>query len=114
MPKETSYLNLSRRDRHMYIYSIISIARLYDMFDTSTNVLVNPQKWDDPFENVMRAIFPRVGLFGQCWTRHTASDAMWRIYSPNSRSVRIRTKLNSLVAGLSKSLRDSGAVAFIG
>ena len=111
----SNYLNLSRRDRDRHIYRIIPITRLYELFDTRTNVLVNPQKWEDPFENVLlHTIFPRVGLFGQCWTRHTASDAMWRIYSPNSCSVRIRTRLRVLVNSLGTSLRGTRALAFIG
>jgi hypothetical protein len=114
MPDKNNYLNLSQRDRRMRIYRIISVARMYEMFDTRTSVLVNPNKWKDPFESVVHAIFPTVGLFGQCWTRHTASDAMWRIYSPNSCSVRIRVKLNALVTTLSRSLCGTCGIAFIG
>lgn len=111
----SNYLNLSRRDRDRHIYRIIPITRLYKLFETRTNVLLNPQKWEDPFENVLlHTIFPRVGLFGQCWTRHTASDAMWRIYSPNSCGVRIRTRLRVLVNSLDRSLRGTRALAFIG
>ena len=109
------YLNFSRQDRDRHVYRIISIKRLYELFDTRKNVLVNPQKWEDPFENIMlRGIFPRIGLFGQCWTRHTASDAMWRIYSRNSDGVRIRTTSHTLIASLGRSLRGTRAIAFIG
>jgi len=38
--------------------------------------------------------------FGQCWTRHAASDAMWRIYSPESDGVRIRSTPQKLMESL--------------
>jgi hypothetical protein len=111
----SSYLNLLHRDRDKHIYRIMPIDRVCNLFDTRENVLVNPRKWDDPFESVvLRSVFPRIGLFGQCWTRHTASDAMWRIYSPQSRGVRIRTTVRALVTSLTKSLPGTSAHAFIG
>lgn len=36
------------------------------------------------------------GIFGQCWTLKSDSDAMWRIYSPNKDSIRIRTTVGKL------------------
>lgn len=107
-------LDLTRKDNH--IYRIISIDRLLLLFSTKENVLVNPRKWDDPFENFILnskvrlqsgelASFDfRDNFYGQCWTRHKASDAMWRIYSPKSNGVRIRTTIPKLANSLSKTL----------
>jgi hypothetical protein len=39
-------------------------------------------------------------LYGQCWTLHKRSDAMWRIYSPDKDAVRIRTSVGKLIDSL--------------
>lgn len=44
-------------------------------------------------------------MFAQCWCMNGVSDAMWRIYSPNNLSVRIRTtrtKLRKAMDGVGK------------
>lgn len=48
----------------------------------------------------------RSDLYGQCWTLHQASDAMWRIYSPNKLGIRIRTTIGRLAGGLSGGLGE--------
>ena len=74
--------------------------------------------WEDPFENFILSSsirFPsgqiysqgnRDSVYGQCWTLQSASDAMWRIYSPSEDAVRIRTSPNRLA----KSIMVSPAV----
>jgi len=34
--------------------------------------------------------------FGQCWTLHTESDALWRIYSPDHSGILVRTTVGAL------------------
>lgn len=46
------------------------------------------------------AIGSRDQFYGQCWTLQSASDAMWRIYSPNSNAVRLRTTIRKLASSL--------------
>jgi hypothetical protein len=104
----SSCLNLSPQQLDMRVYRVIPLRRLYELFETRTNVLVSPTKWEDPFEKIVLR-----GLFGQCWTRHKASDAMWRIYSPKSKGVRLRTTVRALLSGLSRALPHP-ARAFIG
>ena len=65
----------------------------FELFEGRKNALVLPSKWQDPFENVILNAVVRTAsgesgkfsfhedIYGQCWTLHTASDAMWRIYS---------------------------------
>jgi len=109
------FLNLSSHDLSQRVYRIIPVERLFQLFETGKNVLVSPKKWEDPFENVvLRSIFPRLGLYGQCWTRHTASDAMWRIYSPQIGGIRIRTTVQTLFNSLVKATPRTGARPFIG
>jgi hypothetical protein len=72
-------------------------------------VLVNPEMWDDPFENFFlksNAIDEKGNTvdfsnlrkmwYGQCWTKNEDTDAMWRIYSPDKNRVRISTTARKL------------------
>lgn len=121
-------LNSKGISRDTFIYRIISIDRLYEMFRNRENVLIAPYKWEDPFENfILKSTVQSVSsgemgkfgfhddLYGQCWTLHKASDAMWRIYSPDKRAVRIRTTIDRLARSLSASLGEwAHAQCFIG
>jgi len=73
------------------------------------NCLVNPSKWDDPFENFflqcdcVNSRGEKISLhslradwYGQCWTTIRDSDAMWRIYSPCKDGARARTTIRKL------------------
>jgi hypothetical protein len=87
---------------------------LYDLFDSNTNALVKPSSWDDPFENlILKSKIKRPNgdiveygfhnnFYGQCWTLHKASDAMWRIYSQDKMGVRIRTTIRKLLTSLNR------------
>jgi hypothetical protein len=100
-----NYINISASERDSFIYRIVSLRRLFDLFAGEANVLVKPSKWQDPFENfILRA--DRV--YGQCWTLQKASDAMWRIYSPNAEAVRIRSTVRRLLESLNA---DRGSTA---
>lgn len=112
----SNFINLDLNVKDQYIYRIISLDRMYELFSTRKNVLVSPKKWDDPFENFIlnsKARLPsgeivdlgfRDDFYGQCWTRHRASDAMWRIYSQKSDGVRVRTTIPKLADSLSVTL----------
>lgn len=110
-----TYIHLSQTERTRPVYRFVCITRLYQLFDKKQNVLVSPDKWDDPFENfiLQSKKISRRSWFGQCWTRHRASDAMWRIYSQDSRGVRIRSSPFRLVESLLESL-PPGSRGFIG
>jgi hypothetical protein len=103
------YLNLKENEPDKHIYRIISLERLLELFATERNTLVKPEKWEDTFENFILKSKVRLlsgevikynihnRIYGQCWTSQTASDAMWRIYSPNKDGVRIRTTIRKLL-----------------
>lgn len=125
--EDTNYLDISTAERDRFIYRIISVERLLQLFETQNNVLVKPKKWEDPFENFILqsqvqiqtgeiATFRfRDQFYGQCWTLHSASDAMWRIYSPSKDAVRIRSTIRGLADSISRTLGDWARVqAFIG
>ncbi len=103
------YLNILKGERDNHVFRIISLPRLFELFERRANTLVMPHKWDDPFENFilgLKAQLPtgepvefgqRHNFYGQCWTLTASSDAMWRIYSRDKKSVRIRSRTRKLV-----------------
>lgn len=121
------YLNLNEKEIDLPIHRVISIERLFELLHNKLNVLVNPKRWDDPFENFMlnsliqfeSGIKVSLGfknnLYGQCWTRTRESDAMWRIYSPNKNGVRISSTPRKLLDGLKEiSVSSKNIDSFIG
>lgn len=107
-----NYINISACERDSFIYRIVSLRRLFDLFAGEANVLVKPSKWQDPFENfILRAD----RIYAQCWTLQKASDAMWRIYSPNAKAVRIRSTVRRLLESLNADRASTAYTeAFIG
>jgi hypothetical protein len=107
-----NYLNIPTAARDTSVYRIICIPRLFEFFEKRLNVLVKPQKWEDPFENF---VSHSQQVYGQCWTFQSASDAMWRIYSRNSDAVRIRSTVRKLADSLSRTRgKEAHVEAFIG
>lgn len=105
-------INIDDTELDKPIYRIISLERLLELFVTGTNTLVKPALWEDVFENfILRSpVRLRNGeivnynyydrMYGQCWTLHKASDAMWRIYSSNKNGLRARTTIRKLAESL--------------
>jgi hypothetical protein len=91
------------------IYRIFQVDYLKELIKAHKNCLVQPQKWDDPFENFflrsecVNKKGEHISLssihndwYGQCWTTVKESDAMWRIYSPNKNGARVSTTVRKL------------------
>ncbi len=105
-------VDLTQKQQDARVYRIIEPERLYELFERNEGVLVHPSCWDDPYENFIlrskvrdkmgrvRAYTYHKNLYGQCWTLNTNSDAMWRIYSPDTRGIRIRTTVRKLLESL--------------
>ncbi|KIU54413.1 hypothetical protein QV12_01020 [Pseudomonas putida] len=114
------HLNLEEKELNQHIYRTISYDRLIELFTTKQNTLVKPLLWEDTFENfILKAklryetgeeiectIHER--MYGQCWTLESSSDAMWRIYSQNRDSIRIRTTIDKLMDSLFLATIDRG------
>ena len=109
------------------IYRIFSLERFFQVLHKKQLTLVKPHLWDDPFENVLlksefktasneTAVFEaHDSVYGQCWTRHAESDAMWRIYSPHKSGVRLQTTPRKLLAALQTNIHEhSELYCFIG
>lgn len=115
---DSNFINLTFLQRAKKIYRVMPISRMIEMFAERQNVLTKPRLWDDPYENfIMRGrgrladgqivdYGMRDSLYGQCWTLCRESDAMWRIYSPQSSGVKIRTTIEKLFSSLCNIVPD--------
>ena len=98
--------------RKTTVYRIFPRKRFFELFEERRNALVQPMKWDDPFENIFlnssvrtatgetRSFSFHDAVYGQCWTLEKASDAVWQIYSKNSDGIRVRTTVGKLIDSL--------------
>lgn len=107
-----NYINLTDDLLDKPIYRIMPIYRFLQLLEEKKLTLVKPKKWDDPFENaLLNCAFEtsngEIGVFsakdsiyGQCWTFHRETDAMWRIYSHDKDGVRVSTTPRKLLTAL--------------
>ncbi len=109
------------------VYRIMSMQRVLEVLNKKQLSLVKPKKWDDPFENALLAspfefesgervnFSARDSVYGQCWTLHRETDAMWRIYSAQKDGVRVTSTPRKLLEALNKTEPEySGVRCFIG
>lgn len=105
-----------RLDKSPYIYRIEILDRFYQLLDNKELVFVNPDKWEDPLENlIFNAQIIKNGklfknpaknnIFAQCWSYEGDSYGIWKIYTTKENDdgitkrhmgVRITTKLDNL------------------
>ena len=124
---DNNYIHISPTLRSGFVYRIIPVCRLFELFEKKQNVLVKPKMWEDPFENFilqsnvklstgqLATLDVRDHIYGQCWTLHSASDAMWRIYSKDAQAVRIRSTVQVLAESLGHACGSLSYIeAFIG
>jgi len=121
-------INLTDDELDKPVYRIMPVYRLLEGLESKQQVLVKPYKWDDPFENMLLSsdvklssgesgTMPelRDSVYGQCWTLHKETDAMWRIYSNDNNGVKIKSTPRKLLDALKVSdLRFSDIQCFIG
>ncbi|MFT4918722.1 MAG: hypothetical protein ACI8RU_001339 [Zhongshania aliphaticivorans] len=125
---QDNYINFTKAELTKPIYRIMPVHRLLGAFEQKSMALVEPEKWDDPFENLLLKGFIqhssadaigsnlfRNSIYGQCWTFHRETDAMWRIYSPDKQGVKVRTTIGKLISALiSSSDKGKERACFIG
>ena len=128
MPYE-NYLNLDKSELEKPVYRIMSVNRLLQCLEERSLALVPPKRWDDPFENYLLSASVRLSstgevgemhemrekVYGQCWTQHRETDAMWRIYSSDTNGAKVRTTPRKLLEALKHTNSRFGDVTcFIG
>jgi len=91
----------------MNLYHILPFHRLVDVFETRELYFSSPKSWEDPYESVVGGDIVN-SVFAQCWCKLAVSDAMWRIYSPDRLSVRIKTTSQKLTEEVRGGLKHRG------
>ena len=106
------------------IYRIMPIDRFIQVITEEKFPLFRPRIWDDPFENLLLnskfSIFNssvcvkeiRDSFYGVCWSLTKENDAMWRIYSPDKRGVKIKTKISKVFDAIFYDLEDKEKISF--
>lgn len=119
------FINYKQEEIEKNIYRVFSFERLLELFNQQELTLVHPSLWEDPFENFFLnseftnaagrtfSLDLKYGVYGQCWSLSRESDAMWRIYSPDKRGVKVRTTSRKLLSYLNDATVDYGS-AYIG
>lgn len=109
-------LNIANDKMDREIYRIMPIDKLLQIFEIKKLTLVKPKLWDDPFENMLlngvgktsngeQVDFSllRDSVYGQCWSLHQETDAMWRIYSNDKQGAKVKTTIRKLLNALQAS-----------
>lgn len=97
----------------LVLYRTFGIERLFQMLTERKLTLLEPSKWDDPYERALQELssgkhlFQKPSMFGLCWSMQGRSDALWRIYSPNKLGVRVSTTVERLRSVLSSNVQNS-------
>lgn len=106
---DTMLRNLQDSDLVAPIFRIVPLERLFELFDSQRLILPQVKVWDDVYENFfVKSRFKDQNIeyeidddfeeyYGQCWSLNEDSDALWRIYSYDKRSVRIKTSIDKVV-----------------
>jgi len=108
----TAYLSYNKRfDIDKKIYKFMSLKFLTDSIDNNYLYLNNITKWDDPWELPLSRVkckketynknfefmkFDYSNVYATCFTEDYDTDAMWKIYSADKRSVCIETTARSI------------------
>ena len=77
------------------LYRIVPFERVVQLLKSNELYLSHPSTWPDPYDRQV-SFDNSPDIFAQSWCRKAVSDAMWRIYSPNSLGVRIGTTRDRL------------------
>jgi hypothetical protein len=133
--KKIGQLNTKLTDKP-YLYRIELLDRFYKMLDNKELILVRPNCWNDPLENlIFNATLLKDGqpfdhpakknIYGQCWSYESDSYALWQIYTtkPDDKGktkrhmgVRITTHIDRLkqISNLNSGKFYYGLVDYLG
>ena len=114
-------------DKELYLYKIIPYKYLLQWIYAEKVRFDQIAKWDDVYElflfkqkyiqngNPINFEAESQSIYAQSWSLVRDSEAMWRIYSPDKLSVRIKTSYNNLVGLLESSdIFSKGLGAYLG
>lgn len=92
-----------------YVYRFFPLKYFLQLLDNRSLFFPRISTWEDPYELFLfkqhfidaagmqiEMLSQSERIFGQCWTTQRDSDALWRIYSPDLMSVRIKTTVSRI------------------
>lgn len=113
-------------DNHTLL-RLFPFNRFVDIVRNNELVFVNPSKWEDPYENLLRdrLITDSTGArftcpayensyYAQCWFLPPESDGMWRIYSPEMSGVLVECGIAKLHQSIVSSIMHPLQQLYIG
>lgn len=120
-------INLENTDlSKLYLYKFINIEYFLQWINNAHIRIDKIEKWDDVYElflfkqefekggNLIDVWSEALSFYGQSWTASRDSNAMWRIYSPDNLSVRIKTTAQHLIDAIEKSASTAGRATYVG
>lgn len=92
-----------------YVYRFLPLKYFLLLLEKRTLYFPRISKWSDPYElflfkqhfvdsagRTVETMPQSEQIYGECWTTQRDSDALWRIYSPDLMSVRIKTTISQI------------------
>jgi hypothetical protein len=102
-------------DNDLHLYRFVPLNRLHGILLKNQLTLTRTKTWEDVYENFLLKSSYHDGffnnktleeyqdsLYGICFTLKRESDAIWRIYSQDKTSVRIRTSFKAIIKMLQR------------
>ena len=103
---------MDRKEEKDYLYRIMPLKRVKELFESGELVFLKPESWKDPFENYLSKIsFVDIdtkkhhisyldNVYGQCYSVAPETSLMWDAYTPNGDGVRIKLERDKLITYL--------------
>lgn len=80
----------------MILKNTLTIGKIKEWPDVYENYVLKQKFYFQQTGEPLDVFNQADGIFGQCWSEVPESDAMWRIYSPDLDTIRIRTTVEKL------------------
>lgn len=93
------------------IYRFISLPDLLNLLEFKKLSFTNVMDWEDISEIPIKQFLSKEEIlekrkkciqYGSCWTKSFETDALWRIYSPDCRSLCLHSTVRDLIIALNK------------
>ncbi len=91
------------------IYRFIRFEHFLSMLISNKKWISQTTLWDDVYENFLGKVIIKHGavpisyygyiynFYGECWTMQNENDALWRIYSNDKKSIRIKSSIRKVI-----------------
>jgi hypothetical protein len=125
--KKNNILNINKENLKTSVYRIFKFEDILELLNYSKITLVKANLWEDPYENfILKCNATHKGekvsiekiqeqMFGQCWSLLPESDAMWRIYSPDMKGVKIKSNIEKIFNIIFDDTKESSlATSYLG